>query len=56
MEQNNEFLLYMQENDVDEHEVAAIWFLQEHEDIWTEWVPDDVAEDVLAALEDEDIP
>ncbi|MFW6074696.1 MAG: ABC transporter substrate-binding protein [Chloroflexota bacterium] len=56
MDQNNEFLLYMQENEIDEHEVAAIWFLKEHEDLWTEWVPEDVAEDVLAALEEEDIP
>lgn len=42
-------LVYMEENDVD-HEGAAIWFLQEYEDTWTEWVPADIASKVKAAL------
>ncbi|QQK76242.1 ABC transporter substrate-binding protein [Salicibibacter cibarius] len=44
-----EALHYMEENDADEWE-AAEWFLEEYEDLWTEWVPEDVAEDVLASL------
>ncbi|CAN5542683.1 ABC transporter substrate-binding protein [soil metagenome] len=55
MEQNNEFLFYMNENDIQEHEVAAIWFLQNNPE-WKDWVPDDVADKVQAALDAEDIP
>jgi len=29
---------------------AAEWFLGEYEDVWTEWVPADVAAKVRAAL------
>lgn len=32
---------------------AAIWFLNEYQDVWTAWVPEDVAERVLASLEGE---
>ncbi len=42
------------EYDLTERE-AAIWFLQEYEDVWTEWVDEDVASLVLDALEGEDI-
>lgn len=42
-------MLYMQENDV-EAEEAAIWFLNEHEDLWTGWVPDDIAQKVKDSL------
>jgi glycine betaine/proline transport system substrate-binding protein len=42
-------MLYMQEQETDEGE-AALWFLREHEDVWTEWVPEDVAERVNEAL------
>jgi glycine betaine/proline transport system substrate-binding protein len=42
-------LVYMEENDVD-HEGAAIWFLQEYEDTWTQWVPEDIAGKVKDAL------
>ena len=42
-------LVYMEENDVG-HEEAAIWFLQEYEDVWTEWVPADIEAKVKAAL------
>jgi glycine betaine/proline transport system substrate-binding protein len=44
-----ETMLYMQENDTTPDE-AAEWFLREHEDVWTEWVPADVAEKVQDAL------
>jgi len=36
-------LTYIQEEDVDAHD-AAIKFLEENKDIWTEWVPEDVAD------------
>lgn len=42
-------LAYMQENNV-QTDAAAKWFLNEHEDLWTQWVPEDVAEKVKSAL------
>ncbi|MBS4208666.1 ABC transporter substrate-binding protein [Bacillus sp. FJAT-50079] len=42
---------YMEENDVEADE-AAIWWMKEYEDIWTKWVPDEIAEKVKAALAD----
>ncbi len=46
----SEALAYMQENEVEARD-AAEWFLREKEDIWTEWVPEDVANKVKEALE-----
>lgn len=45
----NDALSYMQENKVDPYE-AALWFLEQYEDLWTQWVPADVAEKVKVAL------
>src|SRR5699024_12375253 len=42
-------LLYMIENDVD-HIEAALWWLEEYEDVWTEWVSEDIAEAVKESL------
>lgn len=42
-------LNYMQDNEVEADE-AAQWWMKEHEDVWTKWVPEDVAEKVKAAL------
>ncbi len=42
-------LAFMQENDAD-HDEAAAWFLREKEDVWTQWVPADVADKVKEAL------
>ncbi len=42
-------LVYMEENDV-AHEEAAIWFLQEYESVWTQWVPSDIEAKVKTAL------
>ncbi|MBS4205421.1 ABC transporter substrate-binding protein [Bacillus sp. FJAT-49754] len=42
-------LEYMEANDVEADE-AAKWWMKEHEDVWTKWVPEDVAEKVKAAL------
>lgn len=47
----SEGLAYMQDNDVSA-EKAAQWFLRENEDLWTEWVPDDIESDVKSALEE----
>lgn len=41
----SEMLAYMQDNDVGPEETAQ-WFLGEYEDIWTEWVPDEVADKI----------
>lgn len=42
-------LQYMEDNDVDNDE-AAIWWMKEYEDVWTEWVSEEVAEKVKEAL------
>lgn len=44
-----EGLAYMEGEDASADE-AAKWFLVEYEDLWTQWVPDEVAEQVKAAL------
>jgi glycine betaine/proline transport system substrate-binding protein len=49
MELTNAALLYIAEEDVSPDE-AAEWWLREYEDIWTEWLPDDVADRVKDAL------
>ncbi|MDI9456440.1 MAG: ABC transporter substrate-binding protein [Bacillota bacterium] len=45
----SEVLSYMTENDTDAQQ-AAIYFLKEYENIWSDWVSEDVAEKVKAAL------
>ncbi|GAA0470885.1 glycine betaine ABC transporter substrate-binding protein [Alkalibacillus silvisoli] len=45
-----EALVYILDNDA-EPEEAAVWWMEEHEDLWTEWVPEDVAESVKAELD-----
>lgn len=45
----NEALAYMQTNDASEEE-AAKWWMKKHMDVWTKWVPNDVAEKVKKAL------
>jgi glycine betaine/proline transport system substrate-binding protein len=42
-------LAYMQENGTTIEE-AAIYFLQKYESVWTQWVPSDIANKVIAAL------
>ncbi|HLR68970.1 MAG TPA: ABC transporter substrate-binding protein [Virgibacillus sp.] len=44
-----EALLYMQEYDVTPKE-AALWFLENYEEVWTEWIPEDIATKVKATL------
>lgn len=52
MDQVSEILLYMHDNDVDA-EAGAMWFMRENEELWTGWVPDDVAEQVSEALDEQ---
>lgn len=42
-------LAYMQDNDATSRD-TAIWFLKENRDLWTQWVPADVAGKVEAAI------
>lgn len=47
---NNEFLNVL-DTEAENAEEAAVWFLKNREDVWTEWVSDEVAENVRAALQ-----
>jgi glycine betaine/proline transport system substrate-binding protein len=49
MEDVSEILAYMLEEDVDVED-GAIWFLREREDLWTNWVSEDVADRVREAI------
>jgi glycine betaine/proline transport system substrate-binding protein len=46
----SEALAYMQDNEADTKETAK-WFLKEREELWTSWVPEEIAQKVKAALE-----
>jgi glycine betaine/proline transport system substrate-binding protein len=46
---NNKVLAYMQEKKV-KTDAAAIWFLKTYPELWTGWVPSEVAQKVKAAL------
>jgi glycine betaine/proline transport system substrate-binding protein len=52
MEDVSEALAYMFEEDV-EAEDAALWFLREREELWVDWVPEEVAERVQTSLSEE---
>ena len=45
----NKFLAYMRDTKADT-QAAAVWFLKNRQDVWTGWVPSDVAAKVKAAL------
>ena len=42
-------LAYMMENECDTMD-AAVWFLKTREDVWTKWVPEEIAEKVKKAI------
>jgi len=42
-------LSYMMKNECDTRE-AAVWFLKTREDVWTKWVPEEIAEKVKEAI------
>jgi glycine betaine/proline transport system substrate-binding protein len=46
----SEALAYMQENSV-EADVAAIWFLNNYKELWSQWLPEDIYNKVIDALE-----
>lgn len=48
-ELTNKMLAYMQENDASSED-AAKWFLKDYEDLWVQWVPEDIVEKVKNAL------
>jgi len=45
----NKFLAYMQDKKANT-QAAAIWFLKNYQDLWSDWVPKNVAKKVIAAL------
>lgn len=49
VDDNNEFLAKMEEMSWEAQD-AAIWFLQEKEEVWTEWVSSEIQEKVKKAL------
>lgn len=49
-ELTGEALEYMKKNDASPEE-AAIWWLNEHEDIWTKWIPKEKADQVKKAIQ-----
>ena len=49
LEENNDFLAYMQENNGDAQE-AAIYFLKKYPERWKSWIPEEVAQKVEQAL------
>lgn len=46
----NDALLYIQDEDASAYD-AAVKFLQEEEELWTNWVPEDIAEKVQKAIQ-----
>ncbi|MGY0693819.1 ABC transporter substrate-binding protein [Virgibacillus sp. FSP13] len=48
-ELTEEALSYMEENGASPEE-AAMWWMEKHEDIWTGWVPEDVAKKVKESM------
>lgn len=51
LEQNNDFLSYMNNNNADT-QVAAVYFLKTYPETWKSWVPEDVAQKVEQALKE----
>jgi len=44
-----ETLVYMKENEATAEE-AAVWWMNKHEDLWTKWLPEDVAKKVKEGI------
>lgn len=51
LNQNNDCLAYMIDND-GEPQKAAVYFLQKYPEVWSSWVPQEVADKVSAALKE----
>ncbi len=45
----SEALAFMMDNETDER-AAAVWFLENHEEVWTQWVSEEVAQKVKNSL------
>jgi glycine betaine/proline transport system substrate-binding protein len=53
----NKALAWAQENEVQDWEIAAVWFLREYDSVWKTWVTDDAYDKIKDALDDYgDIP
>lgn len=50
---NSELLAYMQDNDGDLDKTVQ-WFFTEYEDLWTQWVPEEIANEVKKSTGTED--
>lgn len=50
LDQTNVMVMYLETEARGRLEEAAAWFLKEYEDVWTDWVPEDVANKVKARL------
>lgn len=46
---NSELLAYMQDNDGDLDKTVE-WFFSEYEELWTEWLPEEISEKVKGAI------
>lgn len=55
LDENNEFLAYMEAERADA-EQAAMWFLLNYEDTWTQWLSSDIVPDVQEALDEVTLP
>lgn len=50
LDETNAFLTYLENDGRGNLDRAAIWFLEEYEEVWTEWVPVSVAQKVKSAI------
>ena len=48
----NKALAYQSENEIDDWEVVAVWWLREYEDHWSDWVPSDIYDKIEDFLDD----
>lgn len=49
-ELTEEALVYMDENGADAYD-TAVWWMNQHEDIWTSWVSEEVSDKVKNAIQ-----
>lgn len=51
LEETNDIVKYFEEDANRDFDQTSKWFLEEYEDMWTDWVPEDVAEKVKSAIQ-----
>jgi len=52
LEQTNKASAWVKDNEVENWEKAAIWYMREYESRWKSWIPNDIYTKVKAALDD----